>query len=37
VLRAIAQKHQGQSGVYANVTRPGVIQVGDRITLVAKP
>lgn len=35
VLRAIAQKHQGQAGVYANVIRPGVIRVGDTIRLVA--
>jgi hypothetical protein len=37
VLRAVAQKHQGQAGVYANVVRPGVIRVGDAIRLVAKP
>ncbi len=37
VLRAIAQKHQGQAGVYANVIRPGVIRVGDTIRLVARP
>ena len=35
VLRAVAQKHQGQAGVYANVIRPGVIRVGDAIRLVA--
>jgi len=35
VLRAVAQKHQGQAGVYANVIRPGVIRVGDTIRLVA--
>ena len=34
VLRAVAQKHQGQAGVYANVVRPGLIHVGDAIRLV---
>ncbi|MGH9556701.1 MAG: MOSC domain-containing protein [Terriglobales bacterium] len=34
VLRAIAQKHQGQAGVYANVIRPGVIRVGDTLRLL---
>jgi len=37
VLRAIAQKHQGQAGVYANVIRPGVIRVGDTLRVVAIP
>ncbi len=35
VLRAVAQKHQGQAGVYANVVRPGVIRIGDSIRLRA--
>ncbi|MGH9508971.1 MAG: MOSC domain-containing protein [Terriglobales bacterium] len=37
VLRAIAQKHQGQAGIYANVIRPGVIRVGDTIRIIARP
>ncbi len=37
VLRAIAQKHQGQAGVYANVIRPGLVRVGDAIRLVHTP
>ena len=36
VLRAVAQKHQGQAGLYMNVIRPGVIRVGDPIRLVSK-
>jgi len=36
VLRAVAQKHQGQAGLYVNVIRPGVIRVGDPIRLVSK-
>jgi hypothetical protein len=35
VLRAIAQGHQGQAGLYLNVLRPGVIRRGDAIQLVA--
>ncbi len=37
VLRAIAQKHQAQAGMYANVVRPGLIRVGDAIRLVRTP
>ena len=36
VLKTIAQGHQGQAGVYANVVRPGAIRVGDPILLVSK-
>lgn len=36
VLRTIAQGHERQAGIYANVVRPGVIRVGDPIRLVAK-
>lgn len=36
VLKAVAQKHQGQAGLYVNVIRPGVIRVGDPIRLVSK-
>lgn len=35
VLRTIAQKHQRQAGLYANVVRPGAIRVGDRVERVA--
>ena len=35
-IRAVAQKHQGQAGLYMNVIRPGVIRVGDPIRLVSK-
>jgi uncharacterized protein len=34
VLRTIAQRHQRQAGLYANVVRPGAIRVGDRIERV---
>jgi len=37
VLRTIAQGHQGQAGIYANVVRPGLIRVGDPIRLAATP
>lgn len=37
VLRAVAQKHQGQAGVYCNVVRPGMIRVGDTIRLLRTP
>ncbi len=36
VLKTVAQGHQGQVGIYANVVRPGVIHVGDPIRLVSK-
>ena len=36
VLKTIAQGHQGQAGIYANVVRPGAIRVGDPILLVSK-
>ncbi len=36
VLKTIAQGHQGQAGIYANVVRPGRIRVGDPIRLVSK-
>ncbi len=36
VLRAVAQRHDGQAGIYANVVRPGLIRVGDAIQLVGK-
>ncbi|SRR6266404_3739041 len=35
VLKTIAQGHQGQAGIYANVVRPGVIRVGDSIQRVS--
>src|SRR5438132_2033287 len=34
VLKTIAQRHQSQTGIYANVVRPGPIRVGDPIRLV---
>lgn len=34
VLRTVVQAHDGQAGLYANVVRPGVIKVGDKIELV---
>jgi len=33
VLKTIAQGHQGQAGIYANVVRPGLIRVGDPVRL----
>ena len=36
VLRTIAQGHERQAGIYANVVRPGLIRVGDPIRLVGK-
>jgi hypothetical protein len=36
VLRAIAQKHEGKAGIYANVIRSGVVRVGDAIRRVGK-
>ena len=36
VLRAVAQRHEGQAGVYANVVRPGVIRVGDPIRRISQ-
>ncbi len=31
VLRTVAQKHDGQTGMYANVVRAGVVRVGDTV------
>lgn len=36
VLKTVAQGHQGQVGIYANVVRSGVIRVGDPIRMVSK-
>ena len=36
VLKTVAQTHQGQAGLYANVVQPGVIRTGDAIRLVSK-
>jgi len=36
VLKTVAQGHQGQVGIYANVVRPGVIRVGDPIRIISK-
>lgn len=36
VLKTIAQGHQGQAGIYANVVRPGIIRVGDPVAVVLK-
>jgi len=33
VLRTVAQQHQSQVGIYANVVRTGTIKVGDKIEL----
>src|SRR5262245_11517703 len=33
VLKTIAQGHQGQTGIYANVVRPGLIRVGDPVRI----
>ena len=33
VLKTIAQGHQGQTGIYANVVRPGPIRVGDPVRI----
>ena len=35
VLRAVAQRHEGQIGVYANVVRGGLVKVGDALTIRA--
>jgi uncharacterized protein YcbX len=35
VLKTVAQGHQAQAGVYANVVRPGVMRVGDEISRVS--
>ena len=37
VLKTIAQGHQGKTGIYANVVRPGPIRVGDPIRLYPGP
>jgi len=31
VLKTVAQSHQGQVGIYANVVRPGLIRIGDAV------
>lgn len=36
VLKAIAQNHQRQAGLYANVVRPGFIRTGDSVELISK-
>jgi uncharacterized protein YcbX len=36
VLKTVAQGHQAQAGVYANVVRPGVMRVGDEIRRVSR-
>ena len=36
VLRTAAQHHRGCLGVYATVTRPGLLQVGDLVYLVGQ-
>jgi uncharacterized protein YcbX len=36
VLKTVAQSHQGQAGLYANVVRPGAIRTGDAIRVVSK-
>jgi uncharacterized protein YcbX len=33
VLRTVAQKHDSHVGVYANIVRPGVVRVGDEVSL----
>jgi uncharacterized protein YcbX len=35
VLKTVAQGHQAQAGIYANVVRPGVMRVGDEIRRVS--
>jgi uncharacterized protein YcbX len=35
VLKTVAQGHQAQVGIYANVVKPGVIRVGDEIQRVS--
>ena len=37
VLRSIAKAHQGQAGIYLNVVREGMIQVGDPVRRVTEP
>lgn len=37
VLRAIAQRHEGQAGLYLNVIRPGSIRPGDVIRRISIP
>jgi uncharacterized protein YcbX len=37
VLRTVAQGHDGQAGLYANVVRQGTIRNGDRIVMIPKP
>jgi uncharacterized protein YcbX len=35
VLKTVAQGHQAQAGVYANVVKPGVVRVGDEIRRIS--
>ncbi len=37
VLRAVAQQHGGDAGLYLTVVRPGVIHTGDPIRLIPLP
>ncbi len=37
VLRTVARQHDGHSGVYANVIRPGPVKVGDAIEQLPNP
>ncbi len=37
VLKTVAQSHQRQAGLYANVVRPGLIRVGDTIRRLPQP
>jgi MOSC domain-containing protein YiiM len=36
VLRTVTQQHGECAGIYANVIVPGVIRVGDIVSLVSK-
>lgn len=36
VLRTVARAHDECAGIYANVVRPGVVRVGDKIDLILK-
>jgi hypothetical protein len=35
VLKTVAQGHQAQAGIYANVVKPGIIRAGDEIRRVS--
>lgn len=37
ILKTVAQSHQRQAGLYANVVRPGLIRVGDTIRRLPQP